>query len=64
MSPLACWSWPSPDGRSTDSKAVARLYGLFNVAGGLWPLVHLPSFEAVSGPGTDRWLGGRLLRCW
>lgn len=35
---------------------VARLHGLFNVAGGLWPLVHLPSFEAVSGPKTDRWL--------
>jgi hypothetical protein len=23
---------------------------------GLWPLVHLPSFEAVSGPKIDDWL--------
>lgn len=23
---------------------------------GLWPLVHLPSFEAVTGPKTDDWL--------
>ena len=27
-----------------------------NAAGGLWPLVHMPSFEAVFGPKTDRWL--------
>jgi hypothetical protein len=23
---------------------------------GLWPIVHLRSFEAVTGPKTDRWL--------
>jgi hypothetical protein len=23
---------------------------------GLWPVVHLPSFEAVTGPKTDDWL--------
>jgi len=23
---------------------------------GLWPLVHLPSFESVTGPKTDDWL--------
>ena len=23
---------------------------------GLWPLAHLPSFEAVTGPKTDDWL--------
>ncbi|WP_223257000.1 hypothetical protein [Arthrobacter globiformis] len=35
------------------------------MANGLWPLVHLPSFEAVFGAKTDRWLvrtvGGLLL---
>lgn len=36
--------------------ALARLHGLFNLAGGVWPLVHLPSFEAVLGPKADRWL--------
>jgi hypothetical protein len=35
---------------------LARLHGAFNVLGGLWPLVHLRSFEAVLGPKVDRWL--------
>ena len=37
-------------------RTLSRLHGLFNVAGGLWPVVHLRSFEAVSGPKVDRWL--------
>lgn len=35
---------------------VARAHGLFNSVGGLWPLLHIRSFEAVLGPKTDRWL--------
>jgi hypothetical protein len=35
---------------------LARAHGVANVIGGLWPLVHLDSFEAVFGPKTDRWL--------
>lgn len=35
---------------------IARAHGLFNVASGLWPLLHMRSFEAVSGPKVDRWL--------
>ncbi|MFI1720427.1 hypothetical protein [Streptomyces sp. NPDC020489] len=39
--------------------------GAFNVVGGLWPLVHLRSFEWVFGPKTDVWLqrttGGLLV---
>jgi len=27
-----------------------------NVVGGVWPLLHTASFEAVFGPKTDRWL--------
>ncbi len=34
----------------------ARWHGAFNVAGGLWPLLHMASFEAVTGPKVDRWL--------
>jgi hypothetical protein len=41
---------------SGDHLTLARAHGLFNVLGGLWPLVHMPSFEAVLGPKTDRWL--------
>jgi hypothetical protein len=26
------------------------------VATGVWPLVHMPSFEAVTGPKRERWL--------
>lgn len=44
---------------------LARAQGAFNMLTGLWPLVHMPSFEAVFGPKTDRWLvrtvGGLLL---
>lgn len=35
---------------------VARLHGFFNLAGGVWPMVHRRSFEAVLGPKIDRWL--------
>ena len=35
---------------------VARAHGLFNIASGLWPLVHVRSFEAVFGRKTDRFL--------
>lgn len=33
-----------------------RRHGTFNLRSGLWPLVHLRSFESVFGPKTDRWL--------
>jgi hypothetical protein len=36
--------------------ALARWHGAGNVAAGLWPLLHMRSFEAVMGPKTDRWL--------
>jgi len=35
---------------------LARVQGVANLVGGLWPLLHLSSFEAVFGPKTDRWL--------
>jgi hypothetical protein len=39
-----------------DHRSLARAQGAFNLLGGVWPLVHLRSFEAVCGPKTDRWL--------
>jgi hypothetical protein len=39
-----------------NAQRLARLHGTANVLGGLWPLVHLRSFEAVFGPKADRWL--------
>ena len=30
--------------------------GAYFAATGVWPLVHMPSFEAVTGPKVDKWL--------
>lgn len=35
---------------------LARAQGLYFALTGLWPLVSMRSFEAVTGPKTDRWL--------
>ena len=37
-------------------RAVALAHGGFNLATGLWPLLHLRSFEALTGTKTDHWL--------
>lgn len=37
-------------------RTLARVQGAFNCVNGLWPLLHLRSFEAVFGPKTDKWL--------
>ncbi|MBB5939042.1 hypothetical protein [Streptomyces zagrosensis] len=45
--------------------ALTVSHGLFDVVGGLWPLVHRGSFEKAFGPKTDVWLqrttGGLLV---
>jgi hypothetical protein len=33
---------------------LTRLQGSYYLLGGLWPLAHFPSFEAVAGPKPDR----------
>jgi hypothetical protein len=48
------WGWG--EAMRPSALAVARLHGAFNIVGGMWPLVHIRSFEAVLGPKTDRWL--------
>jgi len=40
--------------RSEDPIAVTQ--GAFYVATGVWPLINMPSFEAITGAKTDRWL--------
>ncbi|HET6614801.1 MAG TPA: hypothetical protein VFH62_02840 [Dehalococcoidia bacterium] len=40
--------------RTEDPIAIAQ--GTFFVASGVWPLINMPSFEAVTGPKMDRWL--------
>lgn len=38
------------------ARQLAKAHGLFNVVGGVWPLVSMRTFEAVLGPKVDRWL--------
>jgi hypothetical protein len=35
---------------------LARLQAILYIATGVWPLVSMRSFEAVTGPKVDRWL--------
>jgi hypothetical protein len=37
-------------------RAVATVQGVSYVLGGAWPLLHMRSFEAVTGPKVDEWL--------
>ena len=37
-------------------RTVAFAQGLTYAVGGAWPLLHLRSFEAVTGPKLDEWL--------
>jgi hypothetical protein len=39
-----------------DRRALAGVHGAFFIGSGLWPIVHMRSFEAVTGPKTSRWL--------
>ena len=38
------------------TSSLSRAHGVFNVVTGVWPLLHMRSFEAVSGPKAERWL--------
>jgi hypothetical protein len=39
-----------------DRRGIALAQGMYFVATGVWPLVHMQSFEAVTGPKVDKWL--------
>ncbi|HEX7022722.1 MAG TPA: hypothetical protein VF171_07680 [Trueperaceae bacterium] len=42
--------------RARPAEALALGQGLYYLTTGCWPLLHMPSFERVTGPKTDRWL--------
>ncbi len=42
------------------SQQVALSQGIFYLATGLWPIIHMRSFEAVTGPKLDKWLARTL----
>ena len=37
-------------------RPVPLVQGAFYVASGIWPIVHMKSFEAVTGPKREHWL--------
>ena len=37
-------------------EALSIAQGAYYATTGVWPLLHMRSFEAVTGPKTDRWL--------
>jgi energy-converting hydrogenase Eha subunit E len=39
-----------------DVTVLATLQGLYYVVSGLWAIVHIESFQKVTGPKTDLWL--------
>jgi len=52
--------------RADWARRVAIVQGVWNVATGVWPILHLRSFEAVSGRKRDKWLvktTGALVAC-
>lgn len=58
------WDPPAAEPDEADERAsgerwlrrVARSQGIFFFLTGVWPLLHLRSFLAVTGPKTDLWL--------
>lgn len=50
---------PAPQSHAWAGRAlagVAAVQGVYFLATGVWPLVHIESFLAVTGPKTDLWL--------
>src|SRR3954471_23459928 len=37
-------------------RSLTLAQGMYFAATGIWPLVHMRSFEAVTGPKVDKWL--------
>ncbi len=44
------------DEPSSWRRRLALMHGGYYAATGLWPFLHMRSFEAVTGPKTDHWL--------
>jgi hypothetical protein len=42
--------------RAHHARLVLGAQGVYYLITGVWPLAHLPSFEAITGPKTDDWL--------
>lgn len=47
---------PLQSDRRAAWRIIAAVHGAYYLLTGLWPLAHLDSFQAVTGPKTDLWL--------
>jgi hypothetical protein len=47
---------PRTPGPGTTRRGIALCQGLYYLATGIWPLVHMRSFTAITGPKRDLWL--------
>jgi energy-converting hydrogenase Eha subunit E len=48
---------PRPEaGAGPLARVAAWAQGAYFVLTGAWPILHIPSFEAITGPKTDDWL--------
>lgn len=47
---------PQPSPRPSALDAVCLAQGVYFLASGAWPWIHLESFERVTGPKHDHWL--------
>jgi hypothetical protein len=45
-----------PPGATMTEQQLMRLQGAYYLATGIWPLIHMKSFVAVTGPKRDLWL--------
>lgn len=46
----------SPDHSRAWTRGISMIQGGFYFVTGLWPIVHVPSFEWITGPKRDLWL--------
>jgi len=42
--------------KSSERDVATTLQGIYYVTSGLWPILHMSSFEKVTGPKRDKWL--------
>jgi hypothetical protein len=45
-----------PERAGSLASGLAVAHGVFDVVTGVWPIIHLRSFEAVTGPKPEGWL--------
>jgi hypothetical protein len=42
--------------KTSDRHVATTLQGIYYLTSGLWPILHMSSFEKVTGPKRDKWL--------